>query len=72
MNGEIGEGTNQTPFGQDGIDETVAAVKTTNRPEVNGELRQRGRIWWLRYYRDGRRFEESSRTDKYEKAQTAC
>ena len=33
-----------------------------------GELRQRGRIWWLRYYRDGRRFEESSGTDKYEKA----
>ena len=33
-----------------------------------GELRQRGRIWWLRYYRDGRRFEESSGTDKYKKA----
>ena len=35
-----------------------------------GELRQRGRIWWLRYYRDGRRFEESSGTDKYEKAKS--
>jgi integrase len=33
-----------------------------------GELRQRGNIWWIRYYRDGRRFEESSGTDKYEKA----
>ena len=33
-----------------------------------GELRQRGRIWWIRYYRDGRRFEESAKTDKYEKA----
>ena len=33
-----------------------------------GELRQRGPIWWLRYYRDGRRLEESSGTDKYEKA----
>jgi hypothetical protein len=25
-----------------------------------GELRQRGRIWWIRYYREGRRYEESS------------
>lgn len=33
-----------------------------------GELRQRGHIWWIRYYRDGRRFEESAKTDKYEKA----
>jgi integrase len=33
-----------------------------------GELRQRGKIWWIRYYRDGRRFEESAKTDKYEKA----
>lgn len=33
-----------------------------------GELRQRGRLWWIRYYRDGRRFEESAKTDKYEKA----
>lgn len=35
-----------------------------------GELRQRGRIWWIRYYRDGRRFEESAKTDKYEKAKS--
>lgn len=33
-----------------------------------GELRQRGSIWWVRYYKDGRRFEESAKTDKYEKA----
>lgn len=33
-----------------------------------GELRQRGSVWWIRYYRDGRRFEESAKTDKYEKA----
>ena len=35
-----------------------------------GELRQRGRIWWIRYYRDGRRFEESAKTQSYEKART--
>jgi hypothetical protein len=29
-----------------------------------GELRQRGRIWWVRYYRGGRRHEESSGSDK--------
>ncbi len=29
-----------------------------------GELRQRGRIWWFRYYRNGRRFEESSGSEK--------
>lgn len=29
-----------------------------------GELRQRGRIWWIRYYRNGRRYEESSGSRK--------
>jgi integrase len=29
-----------------------------------GELKKRGDIWWVRYYRDGRRFEESSRSTK--------
>jgi integrase len=33
-----------------------------------GEIRQRGAVWWVRYYRDGRRFEESSRSSKYEDA----
>ena len=33
-----------------------------------GELRLRGRTWWLRYYRNGRRYEESARTTKYEEA----
>ena len=35
-----------------------------------GELRQRGNVWWIRYYREGRRFEESARTKKYEKARS--
>ena len=25
-----------------------------------GQVRQRGRVWWIRYYRNGRRYEESS------------
>jgi hypothetical protein len=29
---------------------------------------KRGGVWWIRYYRDGRRFEESARTDKWETA----
>jgi hypothetical protein len=29
-----------------------------------GELKQRGRTWWIRYFRDGRRFEESSGSAK--------
>ena len=33
-----------------------------------GELRQRGHVWWIRYYRNGRRHEESAHTDKKEKA----
>jgi integrase len=33
-----------------------------------GELKLRGRTWWLRYYRNGRRFEESARTTSYEDA----
>jgi hypothetical protein len=33
-----------------------------------GQLRKHGGVWWIRYYRDGRRFEESARTDKWETA----
>jgi hypothetical protein len=29
-----------------------------------GELSQRGRVWWIRYYRNGQRFEESSGSSK--------
>lgn len=29
-----------------------------------GEVRQRGRVWWIRYYRNGRRYEESSGSGK--------
>ena len=33
-----------------------------------GERRKRGGVYWIGYYRDGRRFEESARTEKFEKA----
>jgi len=33
-----------------------------------GELKKRGQIWWVRYYRDGRRHEESSHSDLREDA----
>lgn len=36
-----------------------------------GELRKRGNVWWMRYYRNGRRFEESARTKSYEEARDA-
>jgi len=29
-----------------------------------GQLKKRGNVWWIRYYRDGRRYEESSRSTK--------
>ena len=29
-----------------------------------GQLKKRGTIWWIRYYRDGRRYEESSHSPK--------
>src|SRR5260221_3940346 len=29
-----------------------------------GELKQRGKIWWIRYYRAGKRYEESSGSEK--------
>jgi len=29
-----------------------------------GEVRQRGNVWWIRYYRNGRRYEESSGSTK--------
>ena len=34
-----------------------------------GELRLRGRIWWMRYYRNGKRHEESARTTKKTEAE---
>jgi hypothetical protein len=33
-----------------------------------GQIRKRGGVYWIRYYRNGRRFEESARTDKWETA----
>ena len=33
-----------------------------------GQIRKRGGVYWIRYYREGRRFEESARTAKHEKA----
>jgi integrase len=33
-----------------------------------GEIRRRGDIWWIRYYRNGRRFEQSAKSDKWEDA----
>jgi hypothetical protein len=33
-----------------------------------GQLRKRGGVWWIRYYRDGRRHEESARTGSYDTA----
>lgn len=33
-----------------------------------GELRRRGKVWWIRYYRNGRRFEESASSDKKQAA----
>ena len=33
-----------------------------------GEIRKRGGVYWIRYCRDGRRYEESAKTDKHEKA----
>ena len=34
-----------------------------------GEVKRRGRIWWIRYYRNGRRHEESARTEKRTEAE---
>lgn len=34
-----------------------------------GELRRRGNIWWIRYYRNGRRHEESSHSRKKTEAE---
>lgn len=35
-----------------------------------GELKKRGRIWWIRYYRNGKRQEESSGSTKEAEART--
>lgn len=33
-----------------------------------GQIRKRGGVWWIRYYRNGQRFEESAHTDKRDEA----
>ena len=33
-----------------------------------GQLRKRGNVWWIRYYRNGRRYEESAETHVWETA----
>jgi integrase len=33
-----------------------------------GQIRKRGGVWWIRYYRDGRRFEQSSKSAAYDDA----
>jgi hypothetical protein len=33
-----------------------------------GQLRKRGGVWWIRFYRNGKRLEESAQTAKYETA----
>jgi len=33
-----------------------------------GQIRKRGGVYWIRWYREGRRFEESAKTDKWETA----
>jgi integrase len=33
-----------------------------------GQIRKRGDVWWIRYYRNGRRFEESARSEKRQAA----
>jgi integrase len=33
-----------------------------------GQIRKRGGVYWIRYYKNGERLEESARTDKYETA----
>ena len=33
-----------------------------------GQIRKRGGVYWIRYYRNGERLEESARTDNYETA----
>lgn len=50
-------------------DWTTAVIK---KAEPMGQLRKRGDVWWIRYYRNGRRFEESARTDKKEVARDRC
>ncbi len=33
-----------------------------------GQIRKRGNVWWVRYYRNGRRYEQSAESEKWEDA----
>jgi hypothetical protein len=35
-----------------------------------GQIRKRGEVWWIRYYRNGKRYEESSGSPKQKVAET--
>ena len=39
-----------------------------DRDTSMGQIRKRGGIYWIRYYRNGQRIEESARTDEWEEA----
>ena len=43
-------------------------VDDEEREALMGQLRKRGGIWWIRYSRNGRRYEESAKTAKKETA----
>ncbi len=42
---------------------------TTTDPKTGKRIRKQQNVWWIRYYRDGRRHEESSHTTKKGEAQ---
>lgn len=44
--------------------DSASRFAPTRRSSEMGELRRRGNIWWVRYYRNGRRYEETSGSDK--------
>lgn len=35
-----------------------------------GELKKRGKVWWIRYYRNGKRYEASSGSTKQGEARS--
>jgi len=37
---------------------------TTTDPKTGEKVRRQSNVWWIRYYRNGRRYEESSHSDK--------
>src|SRR5262249_39270442 len=65
----VGRATSDSTERTTAHQESVGREHGLREAKNMGELRLRGKTWWIRYYRNGRRHEESARTEKKTEAE---